>query len=107
MSVEIEMGVKDLDATTAAWVTAYREARGQMAMWQEKMEVARANIESAMGDAELGLIKGNHAVRWSYSKPVERFDTKKAREILPPQVLDVLMVVGKPVRSFHVVMDDE
>lgn len=107
MSVEIEVGVKSLDATAAAWVTAYREARGQIAQWQEKLDVARANIENAMGDCELGLINNERVVRWSYSKPVERFDTKKAKEILPQQVLDVLIVVGKPNRSFHVALDGE
>jgi len=107
MSVEIEMGVKSLDATAAAWVAAYKEAKANIEGWQEKLDVARANIESAMGDAEVGLINGEQTVRWSYSKPVERFDTKKAREILPPQVLDLLIVVGKPVRSFHVVKDGE
>lgn len=107
MSVEIEVGVKDLDATTAAWIAAYREARGQIAVWQEKLDVARANIEAAMGDSELGLVNGQHAVRWSYSKPVVRFDSKKAREILPPEVVAQLEVEGAPVRAFRVLMDGE
>ena len=107
MSVEIEVGVKALDATAAAWIAAYKESKRNIEAWTEKLEVARANIEAAMGDAELGLVNGEQKVRWAYSKPTERFDTKKAREILPPQVLDILIIHGKPIRSFHIIKDGE
>lgn len=107
MSTEIEPGVKNLDATTLAWVAAYKEAKENIALWGEKLDVARANIEASMGDAELGCHNGNPVVRWAYSKPVVRIDATRAREVLDADTLAKIEVEGKPVRSFHVIKDGE
>jgi hypothetical protein len=49
---------------------------------------------------------GNRPViRWSVVES-KRFDTKRAREILPAQVIDLLEVVST-TRRFTVVRDDE
>ena len=107
MSVEIKSGVVELDKVAQAWLAALREARGQLDVWGEKFDIARANLEAALGAAETGLVNGQEVLKWSWSKPVKRFDAVKAREILPAELLAILDVEGKPVRSFRVVRDGE
>ena len=49
-------------------------------------------MKAALGDHSVGLVNGREAVRWTTVES-RRIDTKKAREILPPQVVDILEVV--------------
>jgi predicted phage-related endonuclease len=59
--------------------------------WEEVADVARSHIEASLGDNEIGLYKGQEVVRFTTVTSM-RFDIKRAKEILPPQVLDVLQV---------------
>ncbi len=92
MSTEIEKGVVVLDDNTAQWLKQYREALGKIKEWQEIADIARSHLESALGDCEEGLHNGRPVVRWTQIES-KRFDTKRAREILPPQVIEMLEVV--------------
>jgi predicted phage-related endonuclease len=92
MSTEIEKGVVVLDDNTAQWLKQYREALGKIKEWQEIADIARSHLESALGDCEEGLHNGRPVVRWTQIES-KRFDTKRAREILPPQVIQMLEVV--------------
>jgi predicted phage-related endonuclease len=91
MSMELEKGVVDFDENIAMWLEQYRHALAKIKEWEEVADVARSHIEASLGDNEVGLYKGREVVRFT-SVTSMRFDTKRAKEILPPQVLDVLQV---------------
>ena len=105
MTVEIEKGIVDFDADANAWLEQYKTALFKIKEWQEVAEIARAHIETALGDAQVGMFGNRAVVRWSIVES-KRFDTKRAREILPAQVIDLLEVVST-TRRFTIVSGDE
>ena len=105
MSTEIEKGVIDFDESIAMWLEQYRAALAKIKEWEEVADVARSHIEAALGDAEVGLYKGQQVVRYS-TVTSTRFDVKRAKEILPAQVLDVLQVQSNS-RRFTLVNQDQ
>lgn len=105
MSVEIEKGVVDFDESIAMWLEQYRSALAKIKEWEEVADVARSHIEAALGDSEVGLYKGQQVVRYTTVSST-RFDVKRAKEILPPQVLDVLQVQSSS-RRFTLVNQDQ
>lgn len=106
MSVEIETGVVDFDDNTAAWLENYKNALAKIKEWQEVADVARAHIEQSLGDAEVGMYQNRPVVRWSFIE-TRRFDVKRAKEILPEQVLDTLEVISNSRRFSIVDQDNE
>ena len=106
MSVEIETGVVDFDSNTAAWLENYKNALAKIKEWQEVADVARAHIEQSLGDAEVGMYQNRPVVRWSFIE-TRRFDVKRAKEILPEQVLDTLEVITNSRRFSIVEQDNE
>lgn len=106
MSVEIEKGVVDFDDNTAAWLENYKNALAKIKEWQEVADVARAHIEQSLGDAEVGMYQNRPVVRWSFIE-TRRFDIKRAKEILPEQVLDTLEVISNSRRFAIVDQDNE
>ena len=105
MSTEIEKGVIDFDESIAMWLEQYRSALAKIKEWEEVADVARSHIEAALGDAEVGLYKGQQVVRYTTITST-RFDVKRAKELLPPQVLDVLQVQTNS-RRFTLVNQDQ
>jgi predicted phage-related endonuclease len=105
MSVEIETGVVDFDANTAAWLEQYKSAQAKIKELQEVADVARAHIEAALGDNQLGMFLNRPVVRYSFVES-RRFDTKRAREILPAQVIEALEIVSTS-RRFSIVNEDD
>jgi len=101
VSVEIETGVVDFDDNTASWLENYKNALTKIKEWQEIADVARAHIEQSLGDAEVGMYQNQPVVRWSFIE-TRRFDVKRAKEILPEQVLDTLEVITNS-RRFSIV----
>lgn len=91
MSTEIEKGVVVLDEQAAHWLERYKDALSKIKEWQEVADIARAHLENELGDNEEGFYQGRRVLRWT-SVTSNRFDVKKAREILPEQVLDLLNV---------------
>ena len=106
MSVEIETGVVDFDNNTASWLENYKNALAKIKEWQEVADVARAHIEQSLGDAEVGMYQNRPVVRWSFIE-TRRFDIKRAKEILPPQVLDTLEVITNSRRFAIVEQENE
>ena len=105
MSVEIETGIVAFDDATAQWLKQYRDALIRIKEWQEVADIARSHLESALGDAETGIYQGQSVVRWT-SVESSRFDVKKAREILPENVVDLLQTTSTS-RRFTLVNQDE
>ena len=84
MSTQINQSMVDLDATSAAFLTAYIEAKDKVKEWTERADIARQQVEAAMGDCEIGLVNGKESVRWTTVES-RRIDTKKIRELLSPE----------------------
>jgi hypothetical protein len=106
MSTEIETGVVDFDNNTVAWLENYKGALVKIKEWQEVADVARAHIEQSLGDAEVGMFQNRPVVRWSFIE-TRRFDVKRAKEILPTQVLDTLEIITNSRRFSIVELDNE
>lgn len=92
MSMQVEKGVVVLDDNTAQWLRQYREALANIKKWQEVADIARSHLENALGDCEEAVHNGQTVVRWTQIES-KRFDVKRAKEVLPPQVLEMLEVV--------------
>ena len=105
MSMEVEKGVVDFDESIAMWLDQYRQALVKIKEWEEIGDVARSHIEAALGDNEIGLYNGQEVVRFS-TVSTTRFDVKRAKEILPPQVLDMLQIQTNH-RRFNVINQDK
>ena len=105
MSIELEVGVIELDDSAQAWLLAYKDATAKIAELEEKRAVAREHLEAALGEAETACVKGHPVVRFTKVES-KRFDTKRAREILPSQVLDTLEILSYS-RRFTLVKDGE
>lgn len=103
MSVEIETGIVDLDANTAAWLEQYKSALAKIKELNEVADVARAHIEMSLGDCEVGMFLNRPVVRWTRVEST-RFDTKKAREILSANLIKELEVVSVS-RRFTIVTE--
>ena len=91
MTIEIEHQRIVLDDDIAAWLKQYKDALTRIKEWQEVADIARSHLESAMGTAEVAMYNGNEVIRWSFVE-TKRIDVKKAREILPDQVIQLLEV---------------
>lgn len=104
MSVEIEPGVIELDDTAQAWLLQYKAIKAEMTELEEKLQIARDHLEHSLGNAETATIKGHPVIRWSKVES-RRFDTKKAREILPAQVVEALEMVSVS-RRFSIVSEE-
>lgn len=105
MSVETGKGIVDFDNNIAAWLEQYKNALGQIKQLQEVADVARSHIEAALGDNQIGMFQNKPVVRWSFVEST-RFDTKRAREILPAQVVEALEVKST-ARRFTIVNEDD
>lgn len=105
MSIELEIGVIELDDTAQAWLLAYKDYTAKIAELEEKRALAREHLEFALGEAEVACVKGHPAIKFTKVES-KRFDTKRAREILPEQVIEALEVVTYS-RRFTLVKDDE
>jgi predicted phage-related endonuclease len=104
MSTQINLEMVDLDSTASAFLTAYIEAKAKMKEWSEKADIARQQVEAAMGECEIGLVNGREAVRWTTVES-NRIDTKKIRELLPPEMVSQLEVTTI-ARRFSIVDED-
>lgn len=92
--------------TPSLWLENYKNALAKIKEWQEVADVARAHIEQSLGDAEVGMYQNRPVVRWSFIE-TRRFDIKRAKEILPEQVLDTLEVITNSRRFAIVDQDNE
>lgn len=102
--MEIEQGVIAFDADVANWVAQYKSAVEKVKEWQEIADIARSHIESALGEAEVGLWQGKPVVRYT-TVETNRFDSKRAQDILPPEVVQLLLTKSSH-RRFSLVTDD-
>ena len=105
MSLEINPLEIDFDPEVARWVAEYKRLKLEAAQIAEQIDIARSHIEAALGDHEIGTVAGQPVVRWSTVES-ERIDVKKLREVLPPQVLE-LVTKKSTARRFTILTGDE
>jgi hypothetical protein len=103
MSTQINQTMVDLDPGAAAFLVAYIEAKAKVREWTEKADIARQQVEFAMGDCEVGLVNGKESVRWTTVES-RRIDTKKIRELLSEEQVAGLEAVTI-TRRFTIVED--
>ena len=104
MSTQINTEMVDLDATAAAFLTAYIEAKHKIKEWQEKADVAAEQVKFAMGDAEIGLVNGKESVRWT-TVEATRIDSTKVRNLLDSETLAKVETTSVS-RRFSIVDED-
>jgi len=93
----------ELPSPIVNWLGQYKKIQQEIKDLSEKLDIARAHIELAMGDAEIGLIDGNPVVKWGFIES-NRFDQKKAKEIMTPEQISECTVVQR-VRRFEPVRE--
>lgn len=105
MGTEQSLQTIELDKAASAFLAAYIEAKQKIREWQEKADLAAEQIKAAMGDHEIGLIDGAPAVKW-ITVESRAIDIKKCKEILPPQVLD-LVEITRQSKRFTIIGEKE
>lgn len=93
----------ELPAPIVNWLAHYKQIQQEIKDLNEKLDIARAHIELALGEAELGLISGQPAVKWGFIES-NRFDQKKAKEILTPEQVAECTVTQR-IRRFEPVRE--
>jgi len=79
----------ELPVDIAGWIELARKAQAEIKLQEEKLDQAKAKIQEALGENEIGLVDGRPVVRWTRVTSM-RFDTAKAKEILDPKVYSFL-----------------
>ncbi len=79
------MNDTDIDPI-AGWVDIYKAGLKEKARIEEGLAIARARIEEALGDNEVGRIGGQPVVKWTHVT-TSRFDQGKAKTLLDAEQL--------------------
>ena len=91
MSLQINPEEIDFDPGVAGLISRLRRLKAEIGELQDQADILTEQIKSAMGDALIGTVNGAPAVKWTVVES-SRFDVRKAREVLPQQVIDLLEV---------------
>lgn len=97
MSTQINQQEIVFDESVIVALEQLRKLKAQIAVFQEQADILTEQIKYSMGDATVGTIDGRPAVRWT-THEVNRFDTKKAQEVLPAELVQALTVKGTQKR---------
>ena len=95
----------ELPPAVAHWLNEYRRLQYELKQLQEKMEIARAHVELAMGDNLLGTVNGQPVIKWGWQES-RRFDQKKAQELLGEQLASECYTIQKS-RPFRILSPDD
>lgn len=97
MSVQINPEEIDFDPSVIGLIARLRRLKAEIGEQQEQADILTEQIKMAMGDAVIGTVNGAPAVRWS-TVDATRFDVKKAREVLLPEVINLLTIKSQSRR---------
>jgi len=86
------------------WVTILRQYIIERDKAQETIDLARAKIEEALGEADTGEIAGVPVVKWTHVTS-NRFDGKKAKTLLTADQVEACMTAIESRR--FVLLDQE
>lgn len=97
----------DLPTSVAHWLDSYKQLLAQKKELEERIDIARAHVELALGESTLGLVNGNPAIKWGWVDQ-RRFDQTKAKELLrdKPGILEACYTTQR-IRRFEIVKDAE
>ena len=104
MSTQINQQEIVFDESVIVALDTLKRLKAQIAVLQEQADILTEQIKYSMGDASIGTIDGRPAVRWTTIE-VNRFDSKKAQELLAPELVEALTVKGVQKR-FTIVNED-
>ena len=90
----------ELDPTTRHWLDAYLNADAEIRRWTETRDACRANLEAALGNDDTATIDGAPVITWKWVDSI-RIDTKKVKNLLPPEMLQAVQTVSS-ARVFRV-----
>jgi len=90
----------ELDAATAAWLQAARNATAEIARLTEVRDVAIQHVKDALGECAEARVGGKPVVTWAYSKPAEYID-KKGLEAAHPAIAAMFTRLKSPARPFR------
>ena len=96
----------DLPTPVANWLNEYKRIQAEIKELQERLDIARAHVELALGESTLGLVNGNPAIKWGFVEQ-RRFDQTKAKELLrdQPGLLESCYTTQR-MRRFEIVKDE-
>lgn len=95
----------ELPPSVAHWLEEYKRLLQAKKDLEEKIDIARAHVELALGDSTLGTVNGQPAIRFGYIEQ-SRFDQKKAKELLDPVLLSKCYTTQR-IRRFEPVRETE
>lgn len=95
--------MKEID-DLAGWLDLLREATHRKGIEDEQIKVCRAKIEEALGESEIGTIRGMPVVSWKWVKS-NRLDQTLAKEMLTAEQLAACMT-ETTMRRFVVVSNE-
>ena len=95
--------MQEIDAL-AGWLDMLREATTRTAEIEETIKACRDKIEAALGESEIGTIRGMPVVSWKWVKS-NRLDQTLAKEMLTAEQLAACMT-ETTMRRFVVVSND-
>ena len=95
--------MKEID-DLAGWLDLLREATHRKGIEDEQIKICRAKIEEALGESEIGTIRGMPVVSWKWVKS-NRLDQTLAKEMLTAEQLAACMT-ETTMRRFVVVSND-
>ena len=95
--------MQEIDAL-AGWLDMLREAPTRKAEIEETIKACRDKIEAALGESEIGTIRGMPVVSWKWVKS-NRLDQTLAKEMLTAEQLAACMT-ETTMRRFVVVSND-
>ena len=96
--------MQEIDAL-AGWLDMLREATTRKAENEETIKACRDKIEAALGESEIGTIRGMPVVSWRWVKS-NRLDQTLAKQVLTPEQLQSCMTEVSS-RRFVLVGNDE
>ena len=89
----------ELPTSVAAWLNEYKRLQAEKKALEEKMEIARAHVELALGENELGSVNGVPVVKFGWSAR-NAFDQTKAKKLLTDEQIAECITTTQ-VRSFR------
>ena len=95
----------ELPAYVQGWLGEYNRIKFEIKKLEEQADIARAHVELALGENPLGTINGNPVIKFAYIEQ-QRFDGKKAKEILTPEQVESCTVTTR-MRQFRPIMPDD
>lgn len=95
----------DLPTPVSHWLDEYKRLQLEMTALKERIDLARAHVELALGESTLGLVNGQPAIKWGWVES-RRFDQTKAKELLRdnPGLLENCYTTQR-IRRFEIVRE--